>query len=133
MLLKYILVSDPTLDLSFLLDVLRHNDRRLGEVVRVGHPLDSDHVQEDNAHEVAHELEDQLTNVRTAVAVDNEAEHHAEGGHATEDAGHSRQTLWVVRERGNHVLGCDLVDAVVSLAQRLLIHDEDDEYLYTDP
>jgi len=33
MLLKYVLASNSTLDLRFLLDMLRHNDRRLGKVV----------------------------------------------------------------------------------------------------
>jgi hypothetical protein len=113
MLLNNILVSDPPLDLRLLLDVFRHNDRLLREVIRVAHPLDSNNIQEDNPHKVAHELEDQLANVRTAVAVDDEAEHHAEGGHAAEDASHACETLRVVCESGDYVLGCDLVDAVV--------------------
>jgi hypothetical protein len=116
MLLNYILVSNSSLNNRFLLDVLRHNDRLLREVIRVGHPLDSDDVQEDDSHKIAHKLEDQLTDVRTAVAVDDEAEHHAERSHAAEDAAHACETLWVVRESGDDVLGCDLVDAVVSLA-----------------
>jgi hypothetical protein len=53
-----------------------------------------------------------LTDVRTAVAVDDEAEHHAERSHAAEDAAHACETLWVVRECGDDVLGCDLVDAI---------------------
>lgn len=136
MLLDDVLVSNSTLDLRFLLDMLRHNDRRLGEVIRVGHPLDGDNVQEHNAHEVAHELEDQLTNVGTAVAIDNEAEHHAECSHAAEDAGHARETLWVVRERSDNVLGRDLIDATILLVwqpMRKQRHCEDNKYLYTDP
>lgn len=133
MLLNHILVSNPTLNLRFLLDMFWHNDRILREVIRVCHPLDSDNVQEDNPHKIAHELEDQLADVRTAIAVDNEAEHHTERSHPAEDTTHTCETLRIVRESGNDVLGCDLVDAVVSLVKRFPRDCEDNEYLYTDP
>lgn len=64
-----------------------------------------------NAHEVTGELEDQLCDVRAAVAVNDEAEHHAECCHSTEDASHPSEAFGIVRESGNDILGRNLVDA----------------------
>lgn len=58
-----ILLCHSSFDNRLFLDMLRHDHRRLREVVGVRHPLDRDEIKEDNADEITGKLEYQLRNV----------------------------------------------------------------------